>query len=153
MLDLLDNFVAYASDIVEIANDALILSLVGGSGVLGWVEEGGGGRSKRPWNVVHASLGKKSQDMVGKVELHSTIGVACDVGACVFGGLVMPYELSVSFGEGGFEEGDDSTIGREDLSVVNMHHEGTFVGWISGICVVIHRGLEGEVGVEWVVAG
>ena len=42
MLGLLDHIVAYAGDIVEVTNDALVLSLVGGCGVLGRMEEGCG---------------------------------------------------------------------------------------------------------------
>lgn len=42
VLCLLDDVMADSGDVVEIADNALILSLVGGCGVVGWVEEGCG---------------------------------------------------------------------------------------------------------------
>ena len=103
VLDLLDYFVADSGDVVQVADDALVLALVGWCGIVGRGEEGGGGGSEGPRNVVHASLGEESLDVIGEVELHSTVGVAGDVCACVFGCLVVPHKLSVSSGECGFE--------------------------------------------------
>ena len=112
VLDLLDYFVTDSGDIVQVADDALVLALVGWCGIVGRGEESCGGGSKGPWDVVHACLSEESLDVVSEIELHSTVGITGDGSARVFGCLVMPHQLSVSFGECGFEELGDGGVSR-----------------------------------------
>ena len=79
--------------------------------------------------------------MIREVEFDGAVGVASDISTSVLGGLVMPDEWSVTFGEGVFEELNDGDVGGEDLAVVNMHDKGTLLCGVGGIMVVIHRGF------------
>lgn len=75
--------------------------------------------------------------MIGHVEGDGTIVMTGDLGASVLGANIIPCQGAITLCEGLLEEINEGWIGGEDLTIIDVHDNGAFLGGIIGIVTVV----------------